>query len=347
MSPWRRYFPNLAPELPDLSRSVLRSHRAALNVELASHPVDPRERRRHWLASVYPTSITHSDKPLTAVGTVLTDITSQIEVQHDLEATVSRLLGERDEWVKTSSSKDESLSWVSHELAMPMLPVLWELGKLLKSASTPEAMRPSVQMMLDCVKVQMALINDLKDATRLRNERIVLSLEPVDMHAVTQQAVQVVRSQIDEAHLNLTTDLSATTHHVTGDARRLLQIVWNLLRNAVKFTPAGGALSVRSTSATTPEDGSLAAAMVIEVEDNGAGIDPTNLERMFLPFQQETPTRESANGLGLGLTISRALAELHGGTLTGRSEGKGKGSVFSLTLPTIPPPLVELTRHGG
>lgn len=154
--------------------------------------------------------------------------------------------------------------------------------------------------------------------------------------------VERITSERDEAvraGLELRLALGATSCHVTGDRRRLLQVLWNLVRNAIKFTPAGGKIEVSSMNRSRLADARVQPDLVIAVRDTGVGIDPASIERVFLAFEQESMGSVRSQGLGLGLTISRALAELHGGRLVAQSDGKGKGCVFALTLPTVLPPV--------
>ena len=138
-------------------------------------------------------------------------------------------------------------------------------------------------------------------------------------------------SDAQEKRVHLEFELSAVEHHVAADTARLHQVFWNLVKNAIKFTPAGGKITVRTTN---PTPGRVA----LTIRDNGIGIDRETLSVVFHPFEQgSTRGLESSSGLGLGLSISKAIVELHGGTITAESPGPGLGALFSIGLETVAP----------
>ena len=195
-----------------------------------------------------------------------------------------------------------------------------------------EALRPGLEMIRRNVELEARLIDDLLDLTRLARGTLRLEHRPVDMHDVIARAVEICRGAAAEAGLAVRTELEAGDPIVLGDATRLQQIVWNLLQNAVKFTPEGGTIAVRSRA-----DGP--GRLVVEVADTGIGIDPEVLPRIFEAFEQgDVAPLRRASGLGLGLAIGRSLAEAHGGRLSARSAGPGAGAAFALELATMPDP---------
>jgi signal transduction histidine kinase len=175
-------------------------------------------------------------------------------------------------------------------------------------------------------QLQARLIDDLLDMTRLMLGNMPLETGTVDLSALLQAAMQGIQPIALEKGVELVRHLNGTLPPLEGDARRLQQVVWNLLHNAVKFTPRGGRIELRA--------GTGAEEVVVEVVDNGRGIDPEFLPYVFERFRQEdsSATRESF-GLGIGLSIAKHLVELHGGHIEARSEGEGLGASFTVRLP--------------
>jgi signal transduction histidine kinase len=152
---------------------------------------------------------------------------------------------------------------------------------------------------------------------------------PLDVHDVIQHAVEICRPDIEVKRHQLTVTLGATVHQLEGDFARLQQVMWNLLKNACKFTPADGDIALR-----TRNEGDT---IVIEVEDSGIGIEAEALDRIFDPFTQaNTGITRRFGGLGLGLAISKATVNAHGGSLQVESEGIGRGTCFRMVLPLHP-----------
>lgn len=243
-----------------------------------------------------------------------------------------------------SRAKDELLAALSHELRTPLTPVLAETSALLADPRTPSALRPALELTRRHVALEARLIDDLLDVTRVSRGELKLERENVDAHIVVHRAIDLCRDQIDGTGLRLELDLCAERHHVNADPARLHQVFWNLVRNAAKFTPRGGLLSVRSHNEVGPKSPRL----LIEVTDTGIGIEPQELARIFEAFRRSASVgSQRFGGLGLGLAISRAVVEAHGGRLTVASAGKGQGARFIVTLDTIPvaepaaPPVAE------
>jgi signal transduction histidine kinase len=223
--------------------------------------------------------------------------------------------------------KDEFLATLSHELRTPLGAVLgW--ARVLRTTRVNEAMRErALEVIERNAHAQAHLIEDLLEISRIVAGKPTLKVRPVDLAEIVDAAVEVVRPAAAAKGIDLVTDVAVRPAVTSGDPDRLQQIVWNLVSNAVKFTPPNGTASVRLTK----KDG-----FWLEVSDTGQGIDPTFLPHVFDAFRQAdgTTTREHG-GLGLGLTIARQLAELHGGTITAASAGVGRGSTFVLQLPSV------------
>jgi CheY-like chemotaxis protein len=192
------------------------------------------------------------------------------------------------------------------------------------------------------VDLEARLIDDLLDTTRIASGKLRLNRQPTDVHEVLRYAVDTCKPDAEAKGVVIEVRAEAAEHRASADAARLEQVFWNLIKNAIKFTPAGGTITVRSRN-ETPADGlaalSAGPALVIDVTDTGIGIPAENLRHIFRPFEQGDPgiTRQFG-GLGLGLAISKSLAESHGGSLTASSPGPHQGSTFTVTLPTLRAP---------
>jgi CheY-like chemotaxis protein len=166
-----------------------------------------------------------------------------------------------------------------------------------------------------------------------------LDRQLVNAHSLIEQTLAICRDDIAAGHIKLDLDFSAAEHHVLGDPARLQQILWNLIKNAVKFTPPAGRLSIRTRNEDAPDESSRC-RLIVDVCDTGIGIEPELLPKVFHAFEQgqHINTRQFG-GLGLGLAISQSLAKMHGGRLNAISAGKGQGATFTLDLETSPRPV--------
>jgi signal transduction histidine kinase len=223
-------------------------------------------------------------------------------------------------------AKDRFLATLSHELRTPLAPVLAVVSRLELDPRLDDELRAELSRVRRNVELEARLIDDLLDLTRVAQGKLELERRPVDLQPLLAQAIEICCAEARTAgRLRVETDL-APLPPVAADASRLTQVFWNLLNNAVKFTPEGGLVRIRSRV----EEGGV----VVEIADSGIGIEPESRQRLFRAFEQGDPeiTRQFG-GLGLGLAISHAIAELHGGTLSAASDGRGKGATFTLRLP--------------
>ena len=222
-----------------------------------------------------------------------------------------------------SAAKDRFLATLSHELRTPLNPILlWADGILHQPGLDPE-LQQGLRMICRNVELEARLIDDLLDLTRIARGKLQLRLQSTDAHELVQHALEIVRADVDCRHIQLSVALEATSHQVNVDPPRMQQVFWNILRNACKFTADTGTISVRSHN-SAPD------SITIEITDSGIGIEPAFLEKIFDAFEQLEMRRE---GLGLGLAISKAIVEMHGGIIRAQSEGSGKGATFTVTLP--------------
>ena len=228
---------------------------------------------------------------------------------------------------EASRAKDQFLAVLSHELRTPLTPVLLTLSLVESRSDLPDEVRADLAAIRRNVELESRLISDLLDLTRIGRGKLQLDMQDVDLHLIIRSAIDICQREVSA---RLVADLAATRYYVRGDSTRLQQIFWNLISNSQKFTAPDGQITVRSRDA---EGGRI----VVEVSDTGAGIDPAVLPRLFDAFEQgEVRADRQQAGLGLGLAISRKLAEAHGGTISATSGGRGKGATFAVELPVQP-----------
>jgi signal transduction histidine kinase len=228
-----------------------------------------------------------------------------------------------------SEAKSRFLAMVSHELRTPLSPVLILTEMLEHDPALPARLVKDVRAIRRNVDLEIRLIEDLVDLTRINIGKLRLKEQLLDLCEPLDAAIQVCRDDMRDKQLGLTADLSADRTRVAGDPVRLQQVFWNLLRNAIKFTPEGGRISVRAFNDARE-------TVTIEISDTGIGIDPQRLSRIFTAFEQGEPDIQIRfGGLGLGLAICQALVEAHHGTIRAASEGKNHGAKFFVTLPVV------------
>jgi HAMP domain-containing protein/signal transduction histidine kinase/ActR/RegA family two-component response regulator len=229
------------------------------------------------------------------------------------------------EKARSNMAKDQFLAMLSHELRTPLTPVLASALALESEPALPPAIHESLQMIRRNVELEARLIDDLLDLTRIDRGKVQLNFEVVDAHNLLQNALEICQPEIDRKHLTCSVHLSARKVHLRADPARLQQIFWNLINNAVKFTPSEGQIFI---STSNESQGHLH----VGIADSGLGIEPESLPKIFDAFEQGGRTQ--LGGLGLGLAISKALVEAHNGTITAQSAGQNKGSRFTLVFPT-------------
>ncbi|HYV56910.1 MAG TPA: ATP-binding protein [Candidatus Nitrosopolaris sp.] len=245
-----------------------------------------------------------------------------------------------DQLAAASRSKDEFLAVLSHELRTPLTPILSWSFLLREGQLSAEEQERALRAIERNAKLQGRIVEDLLDVSRAITGKLRLNLQPIALDPVIQAASDAVRAAAEAKGIRLETDLRPEVGLISGDPERLQQVVWNLLANAIKFTPPGGRVTVRLEH--VDESARLA------VTDNGAGIEPAVLPRLFERFwQADSTTTRTQGGLGLGLAVVRHLVELHGGTVHAESAGQGRGATFTVTLPLLPAerPVDDLPPH--
>ena len=227
-------------------------------------------------------------------------------------------------------TKDHFLAMLSHELRTPLTPVISALDSLEAEASQTQDTKASLAMIRRNIELETQLIDDLLDFTRIARDKMQLRFAPMDAHQAVSNVVEICRAEARSKKLNVHVNLRAKTHLVTADTAKFQQIIWNLLKNAIKFTPEGGDITISS-------DNPSETLFTVSVRDTGIGIEPEVMQRIFDPFEQGNRSFEHRfGGLGLGLAISKSLAQAHDGRLTAQSGGANCGSTFTLSMQTLP-----------
>jgi signal transduction histidine kinase len=264
----------------------------------------------------------------TLMALILAAVVAERMRAHDERAQIlQREQSARAEAEHANRAKDQFLAMLSHELRTPLTPVLLAATLLEGDPDLPHHLSEHVRMIRRNVELEARLIDDLLDLTRITRGKFQLNLTTADVHEVLRRAVEICCAGRAR---DLVLKLAAPQHHVNGDPARLQQVFWNLVNNAAKFTPVGQSIMIRSRNIDEQS------TIEIEVSDTGAGIEPQFLPRLFNAFEQGDATRaRTFGGLGLGLAITRALAEAHGGTVTAHSAGRDAGATFTVRLPVI------------
>jgi len=274
--------------------------------------------------------------PILACGVAVRDAWGQITHWAGINLDISQLKRTEEALVAAkiaaetaSKAKDNFLAVLSHELRNPLNPVVATATMLRDNAKFDADTREQLDVICRNAAMEARLIDDLLDVTRIERGKIELERRPVQLCSIIRRAIEVCLPDIKAKGLKFSFDDTGGPYAVNADAARMQQVFWNLIKNAVKFTPVGGELRVRRYR---DGDGWVA----VEVQDNGEGMDPVDLDRIFNAFEQTSRdiTRQFG-GLGLGLTISKGLVEKHGGTIQAQSAGKGKGSTFTVRLPLL------------
>jgi signal transduction histidine kinase len=232
---------------------------------------------------------------------------------------------------RANKAKDDFLAILSHELRTPLTPVLIIAASLREDQRLPDQVREQLGMIERNITLEARIIDDLLDLTRIAHGKLHLRSEPSDAHSLIGVAIEIVREEAREKEITIERFFTATHSGLMVDRARFQQVIWNLLRNAVKFTPRGGRIAIRTSDENTTDAGNW---LRIEVTDTGIGIDPDTLEQIFLPFDQGKVAGDHRfGGVGLGLAIARSVVSLHGGRITAESRGTNRGATFFVELP--------------
>jgi PAS domain S-box-containing protein len=277
-----------------------------------------------FIADVLITAVHDSHHVLRGFAKLTRDITDQIRTR---EMEMAKIAAEN-----ASKAKDEFLAMLSHELRTPLTPVISGLRYLSENLrSIPEEeILEELSIVRRNALLEAQLIDDLLDLTRISRGKIELRREACNVHEALTETIAILQESISAKHLQLRTSLAAQECWIWGDSTRIRQVFWNLLNNAVKFTPDGGSISVETTNRHAGE-------IHVEISDTGIGLEPEQATRIFEAFEQgERAVTRQFGGLGLGLAITRNLVKMHGGEIVARSEGKGRGATFALVFQSVP-----------
>jgi len=257
---------------------------------------------------------------------VTQDITERKRAEQELERA-------RDIAESANRAKDDFLAALSHELRTPLNPVLLLASDAASNEKLPASVRADFETIAKNVALEARLIDDLLDVTRITRGKLPLDKGPVDVHAVVRDALATVDAEIRSKGIKLRHEFNAERHTIMGDTVRLQQIFWNVLKNAVKFTPENGEIVVQTEG--REETGEV----VITISDTGIGMTIEELSGVFEAFRQGDHAHDGGphrfGGLGLGLAITRMLVKLHAGTIRANSAGRNEGSTFVISLPLL------------
>jgi two-component system CheB/CheR fusion protein len=242
----------------------------------------------------------------------------------------SELLRAKRAAENANQAKDQFLAALSHELRTPLSPVLMMSTAMELDPAVSAEVREQAGIIRRNAELEARLIDDLLDLSRIRHGKLALVRGPVDVHNLLSQTEEIVRSEGTSKRVLITFEKNASEHCVHGDAARLQQVFWNVIKNGVKFTQSGGEVRVMTSNVDDE--------LIVRVTDTGVGIAPDALPRIFDAFQQGNLATGSFGGVGLGLAITRAIVRLHDGKIVAESEGVGRGATFSIALKTIPAP---------
>ena len=283
--------------------------------------------QERWLAARGRVARNASGEAERFTGTVL-DITRRKQAELLLQQA-------KQDAEAANRAKDQFLAMLSHELRTPLTPVLMTIASLRRQTHHSEELQRDLEVLQRNVELEALLIDDLLDVTRIAHGKLELHNDAVDIHAALEHALGISAAELDEKKLTVKRHFEAREHHSWADAARLQQVFWNLVKNAVKFTPHGGEIEIRTRNDEAHQ-------IVIEISDTGIGIHPSLLPRIFDAFEQGGRLMTSHyGGLGLGLAISKRVMDLHGGSIEAQSTGPGHGATFTVKLKAMQTSLLE------
>lgn len=309
-------------ELAELMRGTERTRRVPI-IFLTAGAIDQQRRFRGYEAG----AVDFIFKPIEAHI-----LQSKADIFFELAKQREALRQNADEANAASRAKDDFLAALSHELRTPLTPVLMSAASLQEDTRLPADVREQLSMMRRNIELEARLIDDLLDVTRIRRGKLTIAPVPADIHELIRHSNDIIRGDGLGKQVQVVFHLHAERHHALADTTRLHQVFWNLLKNAIKFTSAGGIVTVRTHN---DAEGRL----VLSVADTGVGISQEALPLIFCAFEQgDVEGQHRFGGLGLGLAISQAIVEAHNGSIRADSQGVGQGATFTVTLDTVEAP---------
>jgi PAS domain S-box-containing protein len=283
--------------------------------------------KERWVAERGQALLDPAGEVTRFIGTML-DITGK----KNAEILLQRAKNEAEE---ANRAKDRFLAMLSHELRTPLTPVLMTIASLRREPNLSDDLRHDLEVLQRNVELEALLIDDLLDLTRIAHGKLELHNDAVDIHGTIEHALGISAGDLIGKKIQVTRHFDAREHHCWADPARLQQVFWNLVKNSAKFTPEGGRIEISTKNTETHQ-------IVIEIRDNGIGIEGKLMPRIFDAFEQGGGTITSKyGGLGLGLAICKRVIDLHSGSITVHSEGKGRGATFTVTLNAMATSLLE------
>jgi two-component system CheB/CheR fusion protein len=312
------------------------------------HALDLRHRDGHVTSVLYHASVYRDEAGHVAgVFAAARDITERKRAEtalRELNEQLEQRVAERTQALRiakaeaerANAAKDQFIAKLSHELRTPLTPVVLTMSLLSNRPDLPQDVHDDLRTIQRNVMLEARLIDDLLDLTRIARGRMQFDFRVVDAHLIIRAAADIC-SQGDGATIEL--DLQAQHHWVRADPARLQQVFWNLLNNSRKFTPIDGRITIHSRDLA---DGRVQ----FEVVDTGTGIDAAVLPRLFDAFEQGVKNTGTMAGLGLGLTIAKAIVDAHGGTIGAASDGRDKGARFTIELTPVSEPMEDASDRA-
>ena len=283
--------------------------------------------KERWVTEKGRAVYDETGTPTRFIGTIL-DITHR----KNAEMILHRAKQEAEE---ANRAKDQFLAMLSHELRTPLTPVLMTIASLRRQPDISDELRRDLEVLQRNVELEALLIDDLLDLTRIAHGKLELHNDAVDVHTALDHALAITAQELQEKNLSVRRHFAAVEHHCWADAARLQQVFWNVVKNAVKFTPPGGRIELSTSNDPTHH-------IIVEIKDNGVGIEGALLPRVFDAFEQGgRKVTQQYGGLGLGLAISKRVIDMHGGSITAESTGHGHGATFTVRLQAMETSLLE------
>ncbi|PYK99212.1 MAG: hypothetical protein DME32_13150 [Verrucomicrobia bacterium] len=320
------HLPELCQELAELLKSP-QSHQNRSDISRTAR-VHGKYRWRQGYRLEEAENIIHQ-----AVDDVIADSVEQFveeqqkstnELNSELADALAEVRQQKAAADAANNAKDRFLAMLSHELRTPLTPILLWANATLEEEQTAPSLKEGIQMVRRNVELEASLINDLLDIARITGGKLQLHLQLSDVATLFRDALEMVKAELARKQLEVRLELRAANHCAIVDRARIEQVFWNVLKNAQKFTPERGTITVRSFNEGRE-------TLLFEITDSGKGIEPDLLPKIFDAFQQGVASGE---GLGLGLAISKAIIKSHGGKIYASSKGRGAGATFTIALKT-------------
>ncbi len=289
------------------------------------------DRRERWVSEKGRAILDDAGHAVRFIGTIL-DVTSAKNAAMALQRA-------KQQAEDANRAKDQFLAMLSHELRTPLTPVLMTISQLRRDPNLSDEVLRDLEMLHRNVELEALLIDDLLDLTRIAHGKLELHSDAVNIHTCIEHALSITAADLTNKKLKVMRRFDAPEHHCWADAARLQQVFWNVINNAVKFTPPGGSIEIRTHNDDSHH-------VVIEIQDSGVGIDPALQPRIFNAFEQGgSGVTSKFGGLGLGLAVSKRIVDLHNGSISAHSAGANQGATFTIVLSAMETSLLDGPVH--